>query len=230
VIRNTNRGISIIIRDGATVSDVLYANISIECNRKYYFWWGNGDPIWLVVRKRKSDSKVGNIKNVSFQNIMAHAQGTIKLEGFEGNPLENITFSDVQIFMHPEDQPDKRCKDAFYAHDVNDLTLRNVKVKWDTGKVEPLWRNAFTFEAIKALHLDQLEGSQAPTKTGSMIALNNIDGAVIENCHPDEGNAIFLKVDGNKSKNIILNNIYINNLKKDIINGEGVDPKCVLIK
>jgi hypothetical protein len=230
IIRNTNRAMSIIIRDGGNVSDVMFSNISVECNRKYYFWWGNGDPIWLVVRKRKPESKVGTIKNVSFQNIMGHVQGTLKLEGFEGQPLENITLTDVQLFMEAESQPDKRCLDAFYAHDVSDLNLRNVKVKWNIDKIEPLWRNAFTFENIQGLHLDQLQGSQAPTKTGSMIAITNVNGAIIENCRPGADNTTFLKVEGKQCKDIFVNNIYTKDLEKKIIKGEGVDATCMQIK
>lgn len=229
VIRNTNRAISIIIRDGATVSDVLYSNISIECNRKYYFWWGNGDPVWLVVRKRNPESRIGMIKNISFEHIMATAQGTSKIEGFPGVPLENITFSDFQIFMNPEDQPDKRAYDAFYAHDVNELTLRNVKVKWNNEKQEPLWRSAFKFENIKGLHLDQLKGSGAPGKNEPMISLSNVEKAVIERCQPEDMNGLFLKVSG-RSKGIILNDNYINNIEKNISKSKEITAGDIIIK
>ncbi len=230
IIRNTNRGISIIIRDGATVSDVLYSNISIECNRKYYFWWGNGDPIWLVVRKRKPESKIGTIKNVIFQNIMAHAQGTTKIEGFAGVPLENITFSDFQLFMEPENQPDKRATDAFFAHDVNDLTLSNIKVKWNTEKVESLWRHAFSFENINGLYLNQLKGNPAPSKNGAMIALSNVENASIDGCFPYDTNAQFLQVSGGLSKKIIVTGASIDNMESQIQKGKEVNPGCVLIK
>jgi hypothetical protein len=230
VIRNTNRGISIIIRDGATVSDVLYSNISIECNRKYYFWWGNGDPVWLVVRKRKTDSKVGTIKNVSFEHIMAHAQGTTNIEGFAGTPLENITFSDFQIFMDPEDQPDKRAADAFHAHDVNELTLKDVKVKWDTEKTEPMWRNAFSFENVNGLYLSQLVGNQAPTKKGTMIALNNVQNALIDRCMPNEGGSPFIQINGQQSKKILITSAFIDNADAQIVKGKEVSSGSFQIK
>ncbi len=56
-IRNTNRGMGIIVRDGGTVSDVLFTDITVACNRKHFNWWGNGDPFWLVVRKRNPSSR-----------------------------------------------------------------------------------------------------------------------------------------------------------------------------
>lgn len=230
VLRNTNRAISIIIRDGATVSDVLYSNISIECNRKYYFWWGNGDPLWLVVRKRNPNSKVGTIKNVSFEHIMAHAQGTTNIEGFAGTPLENITFSDFQIFMDPEGQPDKRTADAFHAHDVIELTLKDVKVKWNTGKTEPMWRNAFSFENVNGLYLSQLVGNQAPTKKGGMIALNNVQNAIIDRCLPYEPGSPFLQLNGEQTKKILVSNSFIDDPESQIVKGKEVNPATVRIK
>ncbi|HEY4788300.1 MAG TPA: glycosyl hydrolase family 28 protein [Bacteroidales bacterium] len=228
VIRNTNRGISIIIRDGATVSDILYSNISIECTRRYYFWWGNGDPIWFVVRQRNSGSKIGMIKNVSFQNIMAHAQGTTKIEGFAGVPFENISFSNFQIFMNPEDQPDKRATDAFFAHDVNDLTLSNVKVKWNTEKIESMWRHALAFENINGLIIDQVKGDPAPTQTGALIALNNTENVNIDRCTSFSSNVTLLQVNGAQSKKIVVTTAE--NIEGRVKKSKEVNPDAVLLK
>jgi hypothetical protein len=227
VIRNANRALSIIIRDGATVSDVLYSNISIECKRRYYFWWGNGDPIWLVVRKRNPESKVGSIKNVSFQHIMAHAQGTTKFEGFAGTPLENISISDMQIFMEAEDFPDKRAADAFHAHDVNGLTLKDVDVKWDKNKIEPKWKNAYSFDNVKDLNLDHLKGVEAPTGNGSFIALNNVENAIIERCIPMANSKNFLSAEG-KTKNVLLNTIYTDDLKHKVKVAPSVKGQVII--
>lgn len=66
VICNSNWGLSIVVWDGVMVSDVLFFNIIIECDCKYFNWWGNGDLIWLVFKCWFLDFKFGKIQNVIF--------------------------------------------------------------------------------------------------------------------------------------------------------------------
>lgn len=211
VIRNSNRGMSIVIRDGAVAENIQFNNISIECSRRHFNWWGNADPIWLVVLKRRPDSRVGQIRNVTFNNIMAHGMGTSKLEGFEGKPLENIRMNNVQFFMYAENYIDKRADDAFRASRVNDLWLTDISVKWDTTAIEPLWRNAFTFENVNKAVLNRLSGTNAPTGKGSFVELKNTSDIRIENCLPASDTKSFLKYDKKENGKVVLVN---NNFKK----------------
>lgn len=207
VIRNSNRGLSIVIRDGATAENIQFSNILLECTRRHFNWWGNADPIWLVVLKRRPDSRVGHIRNVTFNNIIAHGMGTSKLEGFEGKPLENIRMNNVQFFMKAENYIDKRADDAFRATNVNDLWLTDISVKWDRSAIEPLWRNAFTFENVNGAVLNRLSGTDAPTGKGSFIELKNTQNVRIENCLPATGIISFLKYDKkDNGKVVVLNN------------------------
>ena len=132
--------------------------------------------------------------------------------------------------MDPEDQPDKRAADAFFAHDVNELTMKDVKVKWNTLKVEPMWRHAFSFENVNGLYLDELKGDPAPTKNGAMINLNNVESAIIEACRPDDINSRFLQINGERSKNIFVVNSLLANMDSKIIKGKEVNPACVQLK
>lgn len=210
VVRDSNRGLSIVIRDGATAENIQFSNIVLELKRRDYFWWGNADPIWLVVRQRTPSSKIGTIRNISFDNIIAHGEGTSKLEGFDAaHPLQNIKLNNVQLFMHPESYLEKRADDAFFAVNVNELTLRDVSVKWDTKNTEPLWRNGFTFRNIENLNLDKLAGAQAPTNLGVFIELNSVKNALIENCIPSATNTIFVKVNDANCAAITLDGNYI---------------------
>jgi hypothetical protein len=156
------------------------------------------------VLKRRPDSRVGSIRNITFNNIIAHGMGTSKIEGFEDKPLENIRMNNVQFFMHPENYIDKRADDAFRAVNVNDLWLTDVSVKWDTTSVEPLWRNAFTFEKVNNAVLNRLSGTNAPTAKGSFIELKNTYDIRIENCLPLSGTASFLKYNKKENGEVLL--------------------------
>ena len=52
VITNPNRGLAFMVFDGGYVSDVTVSNLTIECIRRDWFWWGEGDPIHFNIRRR----------------------------------------------------------------------------------------------------------------------------------------------------------------------------------
>ena len=52
VITDSNRGIAFMVFDGGYVSDVVLSNLTIECRRHDWFWWGDGDPIHFNIKRR----------------------------------------------------------------------------------------------------------------------------------------------------------------------------------
>lgn len=216
IIPDCNRGLSIVIRDGATVNNVKFSGIMMHCSRRPFFWWGNGDPIWLVVLKRNSDSRLGKISDVTFENITAVGEGTSKLEGFEGSPLENIQFKNVKIEMTPESLPDKRANHGFMAYKVNKLAMTDCKIVWNEDHPEPKWGSAFLFENIRDLRLDKLIGKQAPASKAPAILLSNVQEGIIERCKADSGTKTFIQVSGGNTRNLILNNNYLKNAEEQI--------------
>ncbi len=228
VIRNTNRGLSIVVRDGATVSNVMFSDITMECNRKHFNWWGNADPFWLVVKKRHPDSKIGKIKNVVFRNIIAHVQGTAKLEGFPEHPLENIRLNQVQIFMYPETKPDKRADNAFFASEVNQLAINNMEITWDTKNPEPKWKHAIALYHVDNAMIKAVKAKQAPKNTeAACICLHNVKNAIISDCIPKPGTAVFIKADGAETDNIVLNRNYLPDETKMVEKGRQLKPDAI---
>lgn len=148
IIRNTNRGIGIFVRDGAAVSDVLFSNLIIECNRKHYNWWGDGDPIHFVLLKRNSESRLGSIRNVVVSNVIARGQGTSLIAGFpDGQGTEAITLRNVHLTMEAEATADKRATHGLILRDLKNVTLDDVRVSWDTSKgTEEKWSKALERE------------------------------------------------------------------------------------
>lgn len=210
VIPDTNRGLSIVVRDGATVSNVKFSNIVMHCSRMHFNWWGNGDPIWLVVLKRNSNSRIGKIHDVVFENITASGEGTSKIEGFANSPLENIHFRNVKIKMNFESLPDKRAINGFEAHDVTKLTLKDCEMTWDEKKPEPLWGSAFALNRINQLELFQISGKQSPLSSKPAILLNDIREATVEDCYAPTGTETFLKIKGQETQavQIVFNNTF----------------------
>ncbi|MBC8152801.1 MAG: right-handed parallel beta-helix repeat-containing protein, partial [Bacteroidetes bacterium] len=128
VIRDSNKGIGINVQDGATVSDVVFSNLTIDLHRRHWNWWGSAEVFYFVLKKRSPTSRVGAIKNITIDHVIAHAQGTSRMISTVDQPLENIRIADVQVFMEPEATPDKRTTHAMRFAGINGLTLTNVSL------------------------------------------------------------------------------------------------------
>jgi len=222
VIRDSNRGLSIVIRDGATAENILFSDITMNCDRKHFNWWGNGDPIWLVVKKRYEDSKIGHIKNVAFRNIQAIGQGTSKLEGFPGHPISNIKLSQVSLIMEAEDKPDKRATHAFEAHDVTGLHLNDVQVNWDTSQgIEKDWQHNLHLKDVHQLHIRNFIGS--PIQDNTLVHLENVNGAFLNNLFGElPKKNPFVTISGRNTKNISIDDINEDTPKNAVSVGKEV--------
>jgi hypothetical protein len=151
-ITDSNRGLGIFVRDGATVSDVVFTRIKIACNRKAYNWWGDGDPIRFVVLKRNPQSRLGSIRNVTVSDVFASGQGSSLIAGFpETDTVSNITLRNVHLTLEAEATVDKRATHGLVLLDVADVALDGVRVAWDkSAGVEPGWG--------KPLHTERATG------------------------------------------------------------------------
>ncbi|WP_293667875.1 glycosyl hydrolase family 28 protein [uncultured Parabacteroides sp.] len=181
IIRDTNRGLSIVVRDGATVEYVSFSNIQLETKRKHFNWWGNGDPIWIVVKKRNENSKIGKIDNVRFDGISGSGEGTSIIEGFSSDyPLGKIVLNNVDLKMFPECLPDKRATDGFKFSNVEYLSLSNMNITWDGKKSEPNWRYTYYLEKIKKLELHRVRGRILNDICKTLIYTREIDDSIYD--------------------------------------------------
>lgn len=216
VVENSNRGLSIVVRSGAAVEDVTFSNIHIECRRRHFNWWGNGDPIWIYLTQWKPTSEVGYIKDVVFENITATGMGTSRIESTAGMRMENIRFNNVQFHMQPEDRKDKRADHAFEASLVRGLHLKNVRVTWEEEHTEKKWRSALVFSDVEGLTVNGFTGRQGLLLSDApVMRLRDVRGAVISNCNASEGSKRLVEVTGATSKDIVLRNNEVSDMAVD---------------
>jgi hypothetical protein len=221
VISNTNRGIGIFVRDGGTVSDVIFSNITMRTDRKHFNWWGDGDAIHFVLLKRTPQSKLGTIRNILVENVVAHGQGTSLVSGHPEKELENITLSNVQLFMHPESLPDKRATHALAVSRVKSLQLRDVSVRWDTLSPEPAWGSALRITDVAELTIDHFTGRQGLIKSDApAIFLEAIGKGIIRNSVAPPGTGTFLVTPAGTAKKINLSGNDVS-LARQKLKGNG---------
>jgi len=173
-VLNSNRGLSIVVRDGASVKDVTFSNINIQCSRRHFNWWGNGDPIWVYLTKKNEASEAGSIDGVLFEHIKAKARGTSKIESTAGMQIENIYMKDIQISMLEENYLDKRADHALYIEQVKHLTIEGFKVNWDDAHAESGWKSALVLSDVHGGQVGRFVGRQGRMDSDvPIIALNN---------------------------------------------------------
>jgi polygalacturonase len=212
VIRDSNKAFGINVQDGGTVSDVIFRNITMDSRRRDWNWWGDAETFKFVLKKRSAQSKLGAIRDVVIDNVISHARGTSSLTGHADRPLENITISNLQMFMDAENTPDKRATDAIRVSGVNGLTIHNVSVSWSEEKTEEKWRSALYLKDVTRLDVDRFSGRQG-LKTGKapVVVLENVADGVLRNLRATEGSGTFLEFRGAGTRNLW---VHSNELRK----------------
>lgn len=208
VIRNANRGIRIVLWNGCNISDVIFSNLTMDLSRRHYNWWGNAEAFQFVIGKENPDSPFGSLRNVIVENIIAHARGTSALMAPPDQRLmEDISISNVQMTMSPENTHDKRASHALSVEGVRGFRLRDFSVKWDEDKTEPAWGSGLYLKDVDDFEVIGFRGRQGlkDGKAGAIV-LNNVTDGVIRNSCATNGSGTFLQVCGARTRNIAVFN------------------------
>jgi hypothetical protein len=160
VIRNSNKGFGINVQDGATVSDVIVGHLTIETSRRHWNWWGSAEMCKLVLKKRRPDSRLGAIRDVTIETITAHPRGTSTITGHAERPIENLRLSNVDLTMLPENAPDKRATHALRVEHVRGLRVRDLSVRWAEESPEPKWASALALRHVAQFDVTGFSGRQ----------------------------------------------------------------------
>ena len=184
---SSNRGISFNNRDGETVEDMLFTDITIETRMHSSMWWGAAEAITLTCVPRARGGPVGTVRNIQFANITCRSESGIYLRGSAAAPLKNISFRGIALSLaRTTDVPggfyDMRPGDAFgesgldhrdiagfFAANVDGLSLAGVDVHWP-GTVAPTFGSALELHDCSDVTLAQVTGNAAhPGKPAAIL-------------------------------------------------------------
>jgi hypothetical protein len=214
VITDSNRGIAFMDFDGGYVSDVVLSNLTIECTRRDWFWWGEGDPLHFNVRRRneidprltaESQPPAGSIRNVLIRNVVARGFGTSTIQGHPTKPLENVTIDGLALHLSRDPAaPYETADHALALRYAKNFHLRDVEVFWD-DPVSPSWKSALDVDSVQGLVLDGFVARQGdPSGKAPAIALRRVERAVLRDCTAADGTAEFLHLGGGANRDIQL--------------------------
>jgi hypothetical protein len=160
VIRNSNKGFGINVQDGATVSDVVVRGLTVETGRRHWNWWGSAELCKLVLKKRTPTAKLGAIRDIVVDTVVAHPRGTSTIVGHPERPIENLRLSNIEIAMLPEDAVDKRATHALWLEHVRGLRIRDLAVRWAEEGAEPKWASALALRRVAGFDITGFSGRQ----------------------------------------------------------------------
>lgn len=107
-ISRTNRGISLQLRDCGSIENVTFSNLNIETRLfSKNHWWGKAEPIAITALKRNSDTAIGHIHNIRFQNINCSGENGILIYGDPSVNIQDVRFESVTVSLHKKSDWEK---------------------------------------------------------------------------------------------------------------------------
>lgn len=214
-ITDSNRGLAFMVFDGGYVSDVVISNLTIECNRKDWFWWGDGDPIHFNVKRRSEidghatpgEPPPGAIRNVLLHNIVAHGMGTSSIMGHPGSWLDGVTIDNVKLFLSEDPRaPYPGATHALQVRYARNFTLRNFEVTWDKPASDQ-WESALAAEDVQDFDLDGFSARQGRADA-PVVMLGNAARVTIRNSKAQPGTGVFVRVKANTKRLDLVGNDF----------------------
>ena len=101
VIRNSNRAVSLQLRDKGSIENLRLHDIVVD-TRLYdpEIWWGKAEPVAITANRRYPFTQVGHIRNVLLERFSAESEGGIVIIGDEKEKnIDDIRFSDCSFFL-----------------------------------------------------------------------------------------------------------------------------------
>jgi hypothetical protein len=190
IIMGSNRGIAFMVFDGGLIEHVIISNVTIECQRFDWYWWGDADPLHFNLIQRSEidpnidkskERPVGAIRNVQVRNVFARGVGANLIHGHAQSPLENITLENIRLVMASDpNSPLQKGGDALTIENARSLSLRNVEITWE-APVSSEWKRALCVKNVNGLVLDNLSIRPAPDSEEPPAVFSQVEGLEIRN-------------------------------------------------
>ncbi len=134
-IFNSNRGISLQLRDEGCINNIKFENIDIDTHRvSDEDWWGKAEGISITALKRYENKKIGSIYNIEFQNIKINGEHGIFIYGEDNINIFDVKFNDIKIYLNKKNNYDlllydlrPTYKNKLFKDDLAYIYAKNAK-------------------------------------------------------------------------------------------------------
>ena len=214
VLTNVNRGFVFSTTLGGAIHEVTLTNLTIWCNRFDWFWSGDAQPFYCRSTRlsefthepaQPGEAPPGLIQNILIRDVVAHAKGASLFEGHSETRLEGLCLENVTLSMATDPAaPFDLAQQALGFRWARNLKLKHVQVVWDKPKLER-WKSALEVQDVTGLELDGFAGQSAwPEKDTPVVVFNRVAQAVVRYCRALVESPLFLRIQGQESCDIRL--------------------------
>ena len=214
VITGANRGLAFMVFDGGYVSDIVISDVTIDCVRHDWFWWGDGDPFHFNIKRRsevhpqvdwQNEPPAGSIRNVKLQNIIARGTGSSLINGHPMSWLDGITLENIKLFLAADPAaPIQKVEHALKFRWARNLKVRGLEVVWEKPESER-WESALYFEDVKDLELTEFVGRQGLLGAANpAVCLNQVEEARLWRNRAAAGTEVFFDIRGERSRAVFI--------------------------
>jgi len=212
-IFDSNRGVTLQIATGGSISNVVMSNLTMDLHRFDWFWAGDGNAFnfelkrhseWDGVPVKLSESP-GSIHNVIVRDVIVHCQGASTIYGHPDSWLDGVTFENIKFFISSDPSaPYDTAVNAISFRYVKNLRLSNIEVTWEKPWFDK-WESALSVQDANRLQLDGFSGNSAwPDRNIPAVVLNRVTNASLRNMEALPGTNLFLKIAGANTQDVHL--------------------------
>jgi hypothetical protein len=143
VIRNSTIGIGLFLKDGGTAERISFSNCTIETTRRPELASESLKdsiyPIFVDIEKRRTDSRIGKIRDLSFSDISILSDNGVLIQGMSSGRIENVSLRNITMRIDGAADYAKRKKhvggktektedrrETIYARKPSYVTLANI--------------------------------------------------------------------------------------------------------
>jgi polygalacturonase len=188
VIRNSTVGIGIFIKDGGTAERIGFSNCTIETIRQPELasesMKNSVFPIFVDIEKRRANSRIGKIRDLSFSDISILSDNGILIQGMSSSRIENVSIRNVTVRVDKAFDYSKRKKhvggkteqtedqrETIYARKPSYVTLTNI--------------DGLTVNGLRVLIPDEVFGKY----NRSALSLHNVNKAAVSDIRREPAGA-----------------------------------------
>lgn len=173
-IRNSPVGVGLYLKDGATMERVVARRIKMElCDNSHH----DVAPLFIDIEKRTADSRIGTVREISFQDIEIVGGTGALLQGMPESPIQGLTLKNISMRVEKPDDYTKRKKpiggnrttkderDTCFARLPSYCTIAHVKDLTIDGLTVRIAERDFQAFERSALTLRHIEGAKVTNVT-----------------------------------------------------------------
>ncbi|RNL52198.1 glycoside hydrolase family 28 protein [Pedobacter jejuensis] len=203
VFDGTDRGIRIKTARGrgGVVEDIRVSNIIMKNIGQQAIVL---DMQYTKTNPEPVSERTPKFRNIHFSNITGQVNQAGYLNGLEEMPIENITFNDINM----------DAKTGFSIGYASRIEFHNVEVNTEIGA-------ALSASNVNNLTIDNFK-TYTPLVKSAVIDLKNVSDVFLYNAFPTLGTNTYLRLSGDKTKNISIGNNNFNNAKKGVVKEQEV--------